>query len=684
MESKNIWLIVIAVIVVICLCMTALLVTGVIAWQIIDNQSSINPPGASQELPMPNPLGEKPLNPNENEPVPNPVDPNEVAKPASTGALQTLENLRSAEIPVNDPLDLAERLLGKTNIPETVEPSGPYTLGDKKSFWVSNTATNETFRVNAVLRAEVDTAYFWIEEGIDYQESDLTRLATAFNNEIYPVNQAFFGSEWSPGIDGDPHLFILYAKNLGGNTAAYFSSIDSVNPQAHPYSNAHEMFMINADSVTLGEEYTYGVLAHEFQHMIHWNNDRNEDSWLNEGFSELAAFLNGYDPGGFDYLFSLEPDMQLTDWPLDPDLRSPNYGSSFLFVAYFLDRYGEQATQALVANPENSMDSVDAVLEELRAKELIASNSGNADDLFADWTAANYLNDPELEGERYTYHRYQDLPNFTETETVSQCDGDWQSRSVSQYGTDYIQFDCNGPATLKFQGASEVGVLSTGAHSGDFAFWSNSSDESNMRLSRTFDFRDVKGPLTLEFSTWYALEVDYDYVYLTASTDGQNWQILDTPSCTVNNPSGNSYGCGYNGNSGGYRNETVDLTQFAGKQVTLRFDYVTDAAITAEGLLLDDIAIPEIGYSTDFEDDDGGWQAEGFVRIENRLPQTFRLTIIQEGQNSSVQYVEVDENGTAEFVVDPAPGNVIAVAVSGTTRFTREKASYGFSVTETP
>ncbi len=685
MESKKIWLIVIGVIVVICLCMTALVVTGVVAWRVLGNQSGINLPGSNQEQNKPGQTDPGSADPNSGSgEIPQPINPNATPEPASAGAIKTLGNLKSAEIPINDPIDLAERLLGKANISETVAPSGPYAVGDKLKFWVSNTATNETFQVEAVLRAAVDHAYFWIEDGIDYQEEDLNRLAKTFNDSIYPIDQAFFGKEWSPGIDGDPHLFILYVHNLGGNTAGYFSSIDSINPEAHPYSNAHEMFMINADSVTLSEEYTYGVLAHEFQHMIHWNNDRNEDSWVNEGFSELAAFLNGYDPGGFDTLFAIDPDIQLTDWPLDQDLRSPHYGSSFLFLAYFLDRFGEQATQALVANPENSMDSVDAVLEDLRAKGLIDANSGSADDLFADWTAANYLNDPALEGERYAYHRYQNLPNFSETETISKCDGSWQPRSVSQYGTDYIKVDCNGPAKFSFQGASEVGVLSEGANSGNFAFWSNSSDESNMRLTHSFDFRNVTGPLTLNYSAWYALEKDYDYAYLTASTDGVTWEILNTPSCTNQNPSGNSFGCGFNGDSGGYLNQTVDLSQFAGKEVTLRFEYVTDAAITAEGLLLDDINIPEIGYSADFETDDGGWQAEGFVRIENRLPQTFRLTVIQEGNAPSVRYVEVDATGKAEVALDVTRGNTVTLAVSGTTRFTREKASYGFSVTETP
>lgn len=671
MESKNIWIIVIAVTVIFCICLTAMLaLTGVLAWTVIDSQGGLNAPIPYSEQSNPD------------EPVPNPLNPNEVPEPPGEGAFETLRNLQTAQVPVNNPLDLAERLLGIPDIPETVVPTGPYQVGDRQRFWVSNTETNQTFQVDAVLRQVVDSAYFWIEEDITYQESDLNRLATTFNDEIYPVNRAFFGSEWSPGIDGDPRLFILYTHNLGEGTAAYYSSIDSVNPLAHPYSNAHEMFMVNADSVGLDEEYTFGVLAHEFQHMIHWNNDRNEDSWLNEGFSELAAFLNGYDPGGFDYLFSLNPDMQLTDWPLDPDARSANYGSSFLFVSYFLDRYGEQATQALVANSKNSMDSVDAVLQNLSAQELIDPQAGSADDLFADWTVTNYLNDPEFQAERYAYHRYTDLPKFHETETISTCDGAWETRTVSQYGADYIGIDCPGQVKLTFQGASEVGVLSMGAHSGDFAFWSNSSDESDMSLTQTFDFRGVEAPLTFEYSVWYNLEVDYDYAYLSASTDGETWEILQTPSCTLDNPSGNSYGCGFNGTSGGYRNELVDLSRYAGKQVTLRFDYVTDAAITAEGLLLDDVAIPEIGYASDFEQDDGGWIAEGFVRIENRLPQTFRVTVVQNGREKSVQYVEINSAGTAELNLDNPRGNQVTVIVSGTTRFTRERATYAFTVNQ--
>ena len=76
------------------------------------------------------------------------------------------------------------------------------------------------------------------------------------------------------------------------------------------------MFYISADSGNAKPNSTFydGTLAHEFQHMIHWANDRNEDSWVNEGMSELASYLNGFDPGGADAAYMQKPDTQLTTW----------------------------------------------------------------------------------------------------------------------------------------------------------------------------------------------------------------------------------------------------------------------------------------------------------------------------------------------------------------------------------
>lgn len=679
MKAGWFWVVLI-IIIVFCLCLSCLGIgfgTYLLFNQARDySETQEVPPFViepSESTPSADPHFENPAPPDLQNDQPQPLEVN----PASSGAVETLETLSDTIVPNNDPLELAERLRGLNNIPATVPDLTEYQVGDTKQFWVTNVDTNENFRITAELGYETDHVYFWIEQGVKYRPGDLSRLVETFENEIYPTNREFFGPEWSPGIDENEHLFLLYAAGLGSNLAGYFSSADAVPPQAHDYSNAHEMFMLNADTIGLDEKFTYGVLAHEFQHMIHWYRDRNESSWLNEGFSELAAFLNGYYESGFDYLAMLEPDLQLNDWPNDSSATTPHYGSSFLFVTYFLDRFGEEATKAVVADPANGMSSIDFVLNEINAFDYFADQPITADDVFADWVVANFLLDKNANDGRYTYYIYDSPPQPGITETINQCSTDWLERMVNQYGVDYIAIDCDQDFILTFEGETEVGVLPQNPYSGDYAVWSNKGDESDMTLTQSFDFSDVSGPITFEFHTWYDLETDYDYLYLEGSDDGQNWDILTTPSCTSEDPSGNSFGCGYNDTTNGWIKESVDLSAYAGKEIQLRFEYITDAAVNGEGFLLDDVSISAIDYFSDFESDLGGWEPQGWVRIQNRLPQTFELSLIEtSGSTNNVIRLPFDNGQTLQIPVNGASLDEIVFTVSGTTRFTRQNAYY--------
>lgn len=600
--------------------------------------------------------------------------------------LQTLEN---EIVPINDPIDLVERLEGKSNIPRTLPVEDlDRELGEKETFWVTNVDTARNFQVDVMLAAKTEHLYFWVEEGIDYSQKELDRLADEFENKIYPTNQAFFGSEWSPGVDDDPHLYVIYASGLGKNLAGYYASIDEYHPLVHEYSNAHETFMLNADTLNLGSNYTYNVLAHEFQHMIHWYRDRNETSWLNEGFSELATLLNGYTShlGGFDYLYAQDPDLQLNDWPNDPNSTRPHYGASFLFVTYFLDRFGNEATKALVSHDLNGLVSVDQVLEDLDIRQSDGGQVLTADDVFMDWVVTNYLKDRYTLDDQYTYSIYPSAPEFSPTEEIEECNSSNYSRDVTQFGVDYIRLTCEGDYRVEFDGNNEVSVVPADPYSGEFAFWSNKGDQSNMRLTREFDFTDVEGPLTLRYWTWYDLEEDYDYLYVEASRNGTDWTILQTPSGTGQNPSGNSYGWGYNGLSGGdgsWIEEVVDLSPFAGEKVQIRFEYVTDAAVHGEGFLLDDVSIPEVGYQTDFEVDHDGWINEGFVRIQNSLPQTFRLAVIHMTDIPQIEYFTLNQENELSIPISiggPDHPQEVVIVVSGTARYTRQKAEYQFQI----
>lgn len=655
---------VVVTILVCCACLTILAAAGLFFYStrtIITSSSDMTPfiPPVIEDFETPPPTIELTRPPSES---------------VSTDTLQTLQNTL---VPENDPYELACRLQAICNVARTV-PAKTYNLGDQKSFWAMNVDTVRYFEVTASLRYITPHMYFWIEDGVRYNESDLQRLGDTFENEMYPTNRAFFGSEWTPGVDEDPRIYILYVRGTGASNAGYFSSSDSLNPLVSDYSNGHEMFVFNADNMDLAAEDTYSTLAHEFQHMIHFNTDRNEDTWMNEGFSVVAELLNDY-PVFFDFYYIMDPDLNLTDWSPNPGSNGPHYGQSFLYLAYLLDRFGDDVTQAVVKHPENGLESIDLTLAELNVTDPQTGNVVTADDVFMDWAATMWLLDGSVGDGRYHYNIYPEAPRIAVSESISQCPAS-SNGTVNQYGIDYYTITCAGDHTLRFTGSTSVGLLPADAYSGDYAFWSNKGDESNMTLTREFDFTGVSAPIAITYQMWYDIEEDWDYLYLETSTDGQTWQILKTPSGTDFDPSGNSFGWGYTGQTQGWVQESIDLSQFAGQKVQVRFEYITDAAVHGGGFLLDDVRVDAVGYSSDFEADDGGWVAEGFARVQNVLPQTFRLSLILKGDTTTVTEIPLDADQTAEIQLSLRAGEEAILVISGTTRFTRLPAAYQVEV----
>jgi hypothetical protein len=591
---------------------------------------------------------------------------------------ETIETLGQTQVPENDPYELACRLQSVCNVSKTVQAKS-YQVGDKEKFWIDNSDTNEHSQIDATLRYVTPHSYFWAEDGAQLDEGDMKALMDTFESKIYPTDREFFGSEANPGVDGDPHIYVVYASSIGHNIAGYFSSSDSYNPEVKEYSNAHETYVLGT-SQALGDQYTYATLAHEFVHMIQNASDRNDVSWMNEGFAEVGAFLNKYDVGGADWIYVQNPDMQLNTWVdnASPDF-SAHYGQSFLYLTYFLDRFGEEATKALTNNPENDLNSVDDTLATLNITDPQTGKVITADDVFMDWAVALHLMDGSVGDGRYTYNNYSNAPRIETSESVSNCPQSLNG-SVNQYGIDYYTINCTGDHTLHFNGSTTVDLLPVNANSGNYTFWSNRGDESDMTLTREFDFTNVSAPINMSFAMWYDLETDYDYVFLETSTDGKTWEILTTPSGTGDDPSGNSYGWGYNGQTNDWKNEEVDLSKFAGKKVQVRFEYITDAALNGEGFLLDDVRVDAINYQSDFEADNGGWEGAGFVRVENVLPQTYRLALVIKGDTTTVTQIALNPDQTADIPLSLKSGDEALLVVTGTTRYTRLPAAYQIEI----
>ncbi len=613
------------------------------------------------------------------DPTPAPTEAPAISLP------QAMANaLAQVEIEPRNLSDVAERLKDVGDIPDQVSTTpANHQVGTTLTFNATNTSTNASFQVDARLVAFTEHVYFFADTTVNPNVDDVNAVLNIFENEIYPTTRNFFGSEWSPGVDGDPHLYILYARGLGG-AAGYYGSSDQYSSLANQFSNEKEMFYINADAVPVNGSSMLGILAHEFQHMIHWNQDGNEESWLNEGASELSAYLNGYGASQFVPSFLNAPDLQLNTWS-ETGYGGAHYGAGFLFIKYFLDRIGTDATIALIGDSANGLTSVERILAQTNLIDPVTNQPITLEDLFADWVVTNYRNDPGIGDGRYFYLNY---PNFQTisgpTASYSNCPANTGQQTVSQFAADYYEFTCAGDYTLSFRGNNAIQVVPTSMHSGEFAAWSNRVDNSTATMTRSFDLSGVSNA-TLDYWTWYRIEPDYDYAYVEISTDGgNNWTILQTPNGTDRNPVGNSFGWGYNGESGGnstWINERVDLTPYVGQSVQIRFEYLTDDAVNQAGWLIDDIAIPEIGYIENFDSGSSDWETKGFVALRNELPQTFGVQLLRENNGTTtIEKVAVPDNQAFDLTLNIASGETVTVIVYGTTRNTTQAGTYELSI----
>ncbi len=618
--------------------------------------------------------------------------PPTASTPTTVGA-ETLTTLKNNRVPAGDWRDGAIRLKGIPDIPVVVSTApANYAPGDSTDFYVNNLDTRKSRSLSAQLVYKTQNVYFFVEKGVQVNDSDVKSLVDDFQNKTYPTNRAFFGSEWIPGVDGDPRLYMLYARGLGKHTGAYYDSVSEFSHLAHPYSNEKELIALNADAGPLNDAYWPPTLAHEFQHMIHWYQNRNAETWLNEGASMLAQSLNGFDAGS-KMNFLNGPNLQLNAWAdLSSSLNeaSGHYDAAYLFMKYFLDRFGGLASQTLVANRAIGITAVDSTLAALGLTNPATGKTLTAEDVFADWAVANFVNDSSLAQGQYGYKGYTEkVPG--PTDTISACPTGPISAKVHQFGTRYIEITCHGNLTINFAGAPHVPLVPTQPHGGRYAMWSSREDESDTTLTRALDLSRVKSA-TLDYWAWWKIETDYDYAYVEVSTDGgKTWKIIATPSGTGANPAGSNLGWGYTGCSGGgetgmgcsgqWINEKVDLSAYAGQKIQVRFEYITDAALSYDSLLLDDISVPEINYTCSFEKDTCGWESQGFVRVDNVLPQTFVVQFIhQSGGQTTVERLPLDAKGQGSLSLSLKSGETAILVLSGTAPFTTEEASFELEI----
>ena len=563
-------------------------------------------------------------------------------------------------------------------------PGGPlqtYAVGDTQTFWTHNSDAFEFNRITAKLMFISKHAYFWQDEAtqplnadsVPATDADWAAVGESFDASYERV-RAVFGTEEAPGLDGDSRLFVIYSDSLG-QVGGYFGQADQLPAAVEAHSNEGQFFFIsNTWSSGVASEYNKEVLAHEFQHMIHKNMDPNEEGWMNEGMSMLAqqvAGMRGYNSVA-EYL--AKPDQSLWYWSSD----SQDYGQSFLYLAYLYEQMGGAFITDLIADPDNGLASID--------KHLAASNSArNADDMYTDAFTAAFFNDAALDSGQFVY-KIPVLPLIAPRYEFTSASGIYQG-TVQQYGgVDIMSFIGKSQATLTFTGDQTIQLLPAEAHSGQNFWWSNRYDSSFSTLTREVDLSNVSSA-TLNYWAWYDIEEDWDYAYLLASTDnGEHWDLIPATSSRETDPNDQNLGHGFSGKSGDgadatWIQESADLSAYAGQKILLRFAMQNDLVVNDFGFAVDDLSIPEINWSDDAESSDAGWAAGGFVRSHNRVPQVWRVRVVEEHKDGSIVVHDVDVvNGTGKFNVDFSDLKRLVVFIIGQTRYTTLPASYQVEV----
>jgi len=588
----------------------------------------------------------------------------------------TSQSLLLAAAPPRDLFDLAVAYGRIASGPRLVHANPPtYRAGDVHRFWIGRQNPDEHFEVDAELRVVSRHAYWYVQRGFNASDDALRSSADQFDNTIYPGVRRLVGSEAFPGIDNDPRITIFNGEVPGVN--GYQTSADGYPRTVHPYSNEREIVYLNLQALNPGTSRYAGTLAHEFTHLVHQQVNPIEDTWLKEGLADFAAATVLRDrsllPAG---AMLSRPDVQLTGWATGAPGDAPisvHYQAGSWFLQYFADRFGEDALAGVLGRSTHGQRSFDEYFRDIGSSMTFA-------ELFSSWVAANLVGQQGGDQIRPYVSASPGAPSVRRVEASRTFD-----TVVPQFGTTYYELSGGRAWSLSFEGMTTAGVLGATPIEGEAMWYAGRAEASNASMMRRFDLSSAQSA-ALSYSIWYDIERDYDYAYVSASTNGETWTLLPASRMVRTDPNGNNLGVGYTGHSGDagasiWLREQVDLTPYVGGPVWVRFSYVTDDATLYEGIALDDVRLDATGYEDGAESPNDDWQLNGWTRVGPALTQTWALQVIETSSGGArLTRLPVRTDAPVTWSSSSSIDRTV-VAISGTAPVTLQPAGYRLSFT---
>ncbi|MEV6494920.1 peptidase M6 immune inhibitor A, partial [Actinoplanes sp. NPDC051633] len=551
------------------------------------------------------------------------------AAAAAEQAVQVLDDTRELSRRV-----YATPALGRSRIREAAPRETPV-VGTSREWLALNDVEGRFYRKTFTLRAVGEHIEVWVAHDLAFPAGDcrtdpvvvtdaqVAGLVTEFDTKIYPRETAVFstprerdGSD--PLLDGD------FAGD-GGRTVTLVDNVRDDNfvdfPKASTYIagffSAQLNDLVDRNVMTI-DAYDWkhrtgaappddatdelctsrpakprmyeATFAHEWQHLLQSYTDPYEKAWINEGLSDYAQSLVGYVDarrsiyrrGADGHLTCFQgfavvrtavnttprecggPQNSLNLWDEgEPAEVLADYGNAYQFMLYLRDRFGEAVLSRIhrdgdrqgmagvsAALPVNLTD----VLHDYQTMTLVDKHTTSRDPRF---TARSLRSTVNLDNPA-TYARPGAAPN----------------------GADYIRLPVRGRdlRSVRFEGAATLPPLPMAWTEKDGALFSGNAGNSD--ASAVVEVTVPKADPRLRISAKYGAEADYDYGYVTVSTDGGRTHRAVQGDKTVAGP----LGPGVNGDTGGeFVPHVYDLSAYAGQKVLLGFRYVSDGAVNEGG-----------------------------------------------------------------------------------------------------
>ncbi len=416
-----------------------------------------------------------------------------------------------------------------------------------------------------------------------------------------------------------------------------------------------------------------GVFAHEYQHLLEYYEDDGETTWMNEGLSDWAQTLTGYvDPTipitdlGYDshvqcFLGYLGvqtdfnpipreggPEQSLNLWGDQTDFESEilcDYGAAYTMMELLASRFGPGFMGELHRDDLHGFQSLEGLL-------AAAGSSMSIADLIDTWAAMSALDGVLDDGANLKGGaNAPDLQVPTLDATINWgTDQSYSSPGAPPNGSDFVRVR-DGTGTylsadqvrrIEFDGVSQLPTLpvewsvdaNPPGQPGDPALYSGTGDNLDRAIVR--EVAVPAGTPALAFDADWSLEDGFDYAYVQVSTDGGESYTSIPCSDQVAGPLGPAF----NGVTGGFVPVTCDLSAYAGQTIVISFRMVTDAAVTFDGIWVDDVSVDGTQLSDGSTLD--GWQSPTEFNPIDVEGYTVRAIAYREGKKAWIGEIPLD------------------------------------------